>query len=96
MWQVLNSILAPKVRKVGGIDTLADKASGTKHDQNVVSRLYAKLGRLGGAARARALTPERRREIAIKASWAAGVAKQRAQIEGRQAARAAGDRELSE
>jgi len=39
-----------------------------KHD---VSKLFSDLGRKGGKARAKSLTPARRREIAIKASKAA-------------------------
>ncbi|HET6814117.1 MAG TPA: hypothetical protein VFJ69_08925 [Actinomycetota bacterium] len=38
-----------------------------------MSMTVAEMGRLGGAARARALSPERRQEIARKAAIAAGV-----------------------
>lgn len=44
-----------------------------KHDKNVLAQHYARLGRLGGKARAKALTPERRREIAAKANQAAAT-----------------------
>jgi hypothetical protein len=36
-----------------------------------ISKLFSDLGRKGGKARAKSLTPERRREIATKASKAA-------------------------
>lgn len=50
-----------------------------KHDQNVLSQYFALIGRKGarkgGLARAKALTPARRREIALKASRAAAKAR---------------------
>jgi len=48
-----------------------------KHDENVLAAHYAKLGRKGAKARAKALSPERRVEIA-KAARAVGVARQEA------------------
>jgi hypothetical protein len=40
-----------------------------------LKKLAAEMGRIGGEARAKALTPERRREIAIKANRAAAKAR---------------------
>jgi hypothetical protein len=49
--------------------------NGGEMNKNDISKLFSDLGRKGGAARAKSLTPARRREIAIRASKAA--AKQR-------------------
>jgi len=40
-------------------------------NKQAISKLFSDLGRKGGKARAKSLTPERRREIARKASKAA-------------------------
>jgi hypothetical protein len=45
--------------------------NGGEMNKNDISKLFSDLGRKGGAARAKSLTPARRREIAIKASKAA-------------------------
>ena len=42
-----------------------------------LKKMTAELGRIGGETRARLLTPERRREIAIKAGKAAARARKR-------------------
>lgn len=46
-----------------------------------VSEAMTELGRIGAKARAEKLSPERRREIAIKASKAAAAARSRKAIE---------------
>jgi hypothetical protein len=47
------------------------------HDEDKISELLAEIGRRGGLARAKKLTPERRREIATKASKAAAKARKK-------------------
>jgi len=44
---------------------------GGEMNKQDISKLFSDLGRKGGKARAKSLTPARRREIAIKASKAA-------------------------
>jgi len=44
-----------------------------RHDKKVLEQHFARLGRKGGKARAATLTPERRSEIATKASAAAAA-----------------------
>ena len=43
-------------------------ATGEDEDERPVTSAAAQLGKLGGAARAKAMTPERRAEIARKAA----------------------------
>lgn len=52
-----------------------------------VTRAMRELGRIGAQARAEALTPERRREIAIKASKAAAEARRKKAAERKKVAR---------
>lgn len=47
-------------------------------DDKLISRVMAEMGRRGGQARAKALSPKQRRESAIKASKAAAKARSRA------------------
>jgi len=42
---------------------------------SAVSKYLAEIGRKGGKARLKKMTPEQRREIATKASKAAGIAR---------------------
>jgi hypothetical protein len=46
-------------------------------DEDQISQLLAELGRRGGLARAKRLSPARRKEIATKASKAAAKARTR-------------------
>lgn len=46
-------------------------------DEDLISKVMAQMGRRGGQARAKALTPKQRREGAIKASKAAAKARTR-------------------
>jgi hypothetical protein len=46
-------------------------------DEDQISQILSEIGRRGGKARAKALTPERRKEIATKASKAAAKARTR-------------------
>jgi hypothetical protein len=47
----------------------------TDQDEDRISRLLAELGRRGGLARGKKLSPKRRKEIATKASKAAAKAR---------------------
>ncbi len=69
----------PKVEKrpadvIGGAVKVMRIATGEEADEReATASAAAQLGRLGGAARAKAMTPERRAEIAKKAAakrWA--------------------------
>jgi hypothetical protein len=46
-------------------------------DRNTIAKVMAAMGKRGGRARAKAMTPEQRRESAIKASKAAAKARTR-------------------
>jgi general stress protein YciG len=46
-------------------------------DEDQISQILSEIGRRGGKARAKALTPERRKEIATKASKAAAKARRK-------------------
>lgn len=55
---------------IGAAIRVARIATGEENDEKQVSNAAAEMGRRGGKARARNLTPERRTEIARKAAAA--------------------------
>lgn len=55
---------------IGGAVKVMRIATGEEEEERATASAAAQLGKLGGAARAKAMTPERRAEIAQKAATA--------------------------